>query len=236
MNFLIFPQAILPLDSTNLTNSPKHSQSSSPRIVSPRIAEYRAGAIKSVDQKRKADLKAARTLRNGQLLQPVQVREDYLGVIDRWVGYAGDALKEANTTVGQSVVWAETAELILFNRYTKEFEENLEDDSDEEWYIGYDDDESILWEPHDYLSAYKRSTAYVALLHGLYETLEAMGHHRRMYKLQTILQAGQVTTEDRADFEILSAEKPLLRMPAYLTIQKRTLSYRCHSPCKLRKK
>jgi hypothetical protein len=46
--------------------------------------------------------------------------------------------------------------------------------------------------------AHEQPANYISFLQTLHETLEAMGHHRRMFEYQAAYQAGQVATEDRA--------------------------------------
>lgn len=130
------------------------SRSSSTKVVNPRTTEilnHRANTLYSVNQQLETEKEAARTLRNGQLLWPVRVQEDLLNVIDGWITYADDSLEEANAGPGKKVVWAEEAEVLTFERYAKE----LEEDSDEEFYYGYDyDDESVHQEFQSKLAAF----------------------------------------------------------------------------------
>ena len=76
-----------------------------------------------------AELKAYRTLQNGQELQEVIVQERYLGVIDKWLNYIDKALEEADRGEFQQVHWAEHATVKIVERYNQEtsypLEENL---------------------------------------------------------------------------------------------------------------
>ena len=86
------------------------------------IARHRYLTLARVNGKIDTELEAFRTLRDGQELQEVvRVQERYLGVIDKWIGYAETALEEANSKDCRQVHWAEYS-LVITDTYEPEAE------------------------------------------------------------------------------------------------------------------
>jgi FMN phosphatase YigB (HAD superfamily) len=91
------------------------------------VARHRYLTLARVNGEIDTELETFRTLRDRQELQGVRVQERYLGVIDKWIGYAETALEEANRKDFRQVHWAEYSMVITFERYLQEANEILEE-------------------------------------------------------------------------------------------------------------
>ena len=91
------------------------------------IARHRYLTLIIADHEITSELEAARTLRDGQVLQEVRVNGRSLCQIDQWISYAEDALEEADGIDRKQVEWAPYAEVTTVERYI-----NIKDYPDED--------------------------------------------------------------------------------------------------------